>query len=268
MFSISSFCEYNGRHTTESLPSRPEDCPRLSAKHIPEEGDDDMAKDRNSAGPNKPEGKIRPQTGRQKAGASAAVSGPAARKYITELFVRLLGLWLIFNTITAFFSYLPQILRQGSATVSLNAAAYAGIVVAAMAVLVAMAALMIVHSEKVARFVWTGREERDLTAADPDAADFYRSIISGLGVYFAVSTLSALISDGLRLSLDPQAFFPDGLIDWYSVAPTLGRVALFVFGMVLFISPKAVVTVKGFILEIGRREENEADEETEELSES
>jgi uncharacterized membrane protein (DUF485 family) len=174
-------------------------------------------------------------------------AGPLTRKNLTELLVRLLAFWLLLNVFGAFMSYLPDIISTPMEGTSFEKLLIVGITVLVIVIILAVVALMLINSERIARFIWIGKKEEGEAERFSGTTDLFKPLIAVLGAYLLVTSLSQLIPDGIRLGLARDSYFYEGEWYWPSIAPIFNHLAQFVFGVLFFAFPETITRMQEII---------------------
>jgi hypothetical protein len=165
------------------------------------------------------------------------------RKNITELFVRLLGIWIIVESIRSGLSGIPIAIFQLIHDTNFDST-YLIFYLIILVIIFVIGILIIKYSENIAKMIWIGKREieaEELNKLEKLDIDLFPSLVSILGLYILATSMGELI---LR-SVDYFNLRPGILADGETFLPQAAQVIFeIIIGLVFFLWPEKISQIK------------------------
>jgi hypothetical protein len=162
------------------------------------------------------------------------------RNIITELVIRLLAIWLFINSVA---SLIPVFEYAKSFEEAFWTC------IATFLFPITISIILIVFSAHISKIIWTGRQDDEIIKHN-EGKDTFAALISILGLYFIITSLSASIHYIIEiLTILPRygVYGVKGTINAYSISRLIYNGIILAFGILIFSLPEGIMSIRNTI---------------------
>ncbi len=164
------------------------------------------------------------------------------RSIITELFVRVLALWLIIGQVPAIPAFYSNIGEAGFPL---------WMPLVGVAVILFTAIMMIIFSKEITKLIWLGRRNDDEPIVDDRKKDLLIPLIATLGLFFAVRALLDILYEITKFlnSVNFYSYYPRHIKETQDrlVFSLMANALSFILGALIFFLPEKLVNFRNEI---------------------
>ena len=167
------------------------------------------------------------------------------RNLITELVIRLLGIWFL---ITCIGSLLRTILPFKDVGLSF------WMYLILFFIFTSISILAIVFSERISKLIWIDRKIDEDIIAHGEERNIFMPLISIIGLYFIISSLAMIIQELAYILVFLPGFSTGKEIYVHNIIKLIHLFLLLFFGIIVFAFPDKLINIRFNIRKIFKRE--------------